>query len=199
MKLDFQWPNDSNVHSYCVVCRNETVIRQKANGKTQYYCSTCRKPYDRWIKIDPGINWWISEDGEYWHESSGVFVRSNEQKFLFFKRNVFPFCLTVPSGHIDTGENAHTAAQRELEEEVGLGGPLTAIATCDITGDECSRGADSHKWHAFLLTLNNLPEIIVKEEGGSPVWLSLDEALDQELTVPVKYMIERYYDQLSVK
>ncbi|MET0779741.1 MAG: NUDIX domain-containing protein, partial [Candidatus Saccharimonadales bacterium] len=159
MKIDFNWSDDGQVHTYCIVCHGETVDRRRVEGKTQYYCGNCRKMYDRWIKIDPGINWWIDDDGEYWHESSGVFVRNAKNEFLFFQRDVFPFSLTVPAGHVDKGETPYVAANRELEEEVGLRGKLYHIADEAIAGDSCSRGSDAHVWHAFLLKIHNAPSI----------------------------------------
>jgi len=201
MKLDFNWKNDGNVHAYCIHCHAETVDRQRINGNTQYYCSTCNKYYDRWVKIDPEVKWWLSEDKEYWHESTGVFVRSPDYKFLFFKRNVFPFALTVPSGHVDTGEEPKHSATRELEEEVGIEANANAlhhIATDDIIGDACSRGADAHRWHAYILELSNFTQPIeVKEEGHTPIWLTLDEASKKTLTSPVKYIIDHYANLLS--
>src|SRR5256885_12277003 len=124
MKLNFNWSKDGQVHTYCIVCHNETVERRRVENKTQYYCSACDKMYSRWIKIDPSITYWIADDGEYWHESSGVFVRNADTKFLFYKRTVFPFSLTVPSGHVDKDESPVAAAQRELKEEVDLDGKL---------------------------------------------------------------------------
>jgi ADP-ribose pyrophosphatase YjhB (NUDIX family) len=62
--------------------------------------------------------------------------------------------LTVPSGHIDTGEDSLTAARRETEDEVGIkASALIDITAQDIVGDSCRRGADAHRWHAYLLLL----------------------------------------------
>jgi len=41
-------------------------------------------------------------------------------------------------------------------------------------------GADAHKWHAYVLDLDDTPSVQVKEEGGKPVWLTLDEALTKD-------------------
>lgn len=201
MTLDFDWKNDGHIHSYCIHCRAETVDRLHINGKTQYYCSSCNKYYDRWIKIDPKVKWWLGEDKEYWHESTGVFVRGPNDKFLFFKRNVFPFALTVPSGHVDTGEDPRDSAARELEEEVGIAinpSALRHIATDNIIGDSCSRGADAHKWHAYSLVFTTPKrEVRVKEEGHTPSWLTLNEASKKSLTFPVKYIIDHYAHPLN--
>lgn len=150
--------------------------------------------------IDPAVTWWVADDGEYWHESEGVFIRNPEGKFLFFERRIFPFALTVPSGHVDAGEDAATAAYRETEEEVGMKADrLAEVATEDIIGDSCRRGADAHRWHAYLLELDQTIDIDAKEkeEGDRPVWLTLDEAVENNLTYPVKYIISKYRDVLT--
>jgi 8-oxo-dGTP pyrophosphatase MutT (NUDIX family) len=142
----------------------------------------------------------VTKDKEYWHESAGVFIRNPAGKFLFFERLIFPFALTVPSGHIDTGEDALSAANRETKEEVGIEAEkLVHIANEDIFGDSCRRGSDVHRWHAYLLVLNKSLNIEVKEkdEGRKPVWLSLDEALMKDLIYPVRYMVNNFRDSLT--
>lgn len=197
MKLDFDWKNDGSYHQYCMHCHAETVNRLRENDKTYYSCSTCGRQHERSIVIDPAVKWWVADDGEYWHESTGVFIRNPDGKFLFFERTIFPFALTVPSGHVDANENALSAARRELEEEVGVRvDTLVKIADEDIIGDSCRRGADAHKWHAYLLVLNKAIVVEVKEEGRNPVWLTLDEAIQQELTYPVRYIVNHFRDAL---
>jgi 8-oxo-dGTP pyrophosphatase MutT (NUDIX family) len=200
MKLNFEWSNDGKYHQYCACCYAETVDRVYEGGKTYYFCSTCKKRHERSIVIDPAIKWWVAGDGEYCHESEGVFIRNPEGKFLFFERLIFPFALTVPSGHVDTNEDALTAAYRETEEEIGLKvDKLVDIATEDIVGDSCRRGADVHRWHAYLLLLNDKIDVDVKEkdEGQKPVWLTLDEALQKELIYPVQYIINKHRNALT--
>ncbi len=198
MKLNFKWENDGKFHQYCAHCHAETVERVYENGKTFYFCGTCKQRHDRSIVIDPAVKWWVADDGEYWHESAGVFVRNADGKFLFFERTIFPFALTVPSGHVDTGEDPLVSARRETKEEVGLEvKELQVVATDDIVGDSCRRGADVHRWHAYKLPLADNPDIEVKEEGEKPVWLSLDEALQKDLVFPVKYVINKYRNELA--
>lgn len=202
MKLNFDWDNDGKYHQYCVHCHAETVERIYEGEKTYYFCDTCKERHDRSIVIDPAVVWWVADDGEYWHESGGVFVRNPEGKFLFFERLMFPFALTVPAGHVDAGEEGLAAARREIEEEVGIeASNLVEIANEDIIGDSCRRGSDAHRWHAYLLALAGPIEVEVKEkeEGNNPVWLSLDEALQKDLTYPVRYLIEEYRNDLITK
>lgn len=198
MKLNFEWSNDGAYHQYCAHCHAETISRVYENDKTFYFCETCQQQHERSIVIDPAIKWWIDDTGEYWHESSGVFVRNPANKFLFFERTIFPFALTVPSGHVDTDEPHKKSAVRELKEEVGIdSNGLSLIASENIVGDSCRRGSDAHNWHAYLLTLKKTIEITVIEEGKRPVWLSLDEALQKDLIYPVQCIIEKYRHELT--
>ncbi|WP_084263038.1 NUDIX hydrolase [Actinomadura formosensis] len=198
MKLDSTWQHDRKYHQYCFHCRAETVERTYEEGRTYYYCTTCRQRHERSIVIDPAIKWWIADDGEYWHESAGVFVRDPTGRFLFFERTIYPFALTVPSGHVDADEQPEVAASRELKEEVGLSAKnVKHIASEDISGDSCRRGSDAHRWHAYLVALDKQLDVIVEEEGGSPVWLTLDQALEKILTFPVAYIINQYADELT--
>lgn len=197
MKLDFDWQNDGKLHQYCVNCHAESIQRVYEGNKTFYFCTTCREKHERSIVIDPGINWWVDDKNGYWHESAGVFVRNPSGKFLFFERTVFPFALTVPSGHVDKGEEPAKTASRELEEEVGISSrALKAVVTEDIVGDSCRRGADAHRWHAFLLVLKSPLTVSVREEGEKPVWLSLEEALTKDVIFPVRYIVGGHTDEL---
>jgi 8-oxo-dGTP pyrophosphatase MutT (NUDIX family) len=201
MKLDFDVPNDDQVHEYCPEYHHETIEpRLDEKDRKYYYCLTCQKGYERRIKIDPSIASFIAEDGEIWHESVGIFVRNPDNRFLFYTRTIFPHVMTIPSGHVDAGEDAPEAAQRELKEEVDLEGKLLHIIDTDILGDQCSQGSDAHHWHVYLLSVNPTPHIhVVEAEGKDPVWLTLDEALEKELVAPVFYLIERYSNRLITR
>lgn len=128
-----------------------------------------------------------------------MFIRNPEGKFLFYERLMFPFAVTVPAGHVDAGEDPHETARREIEEEAGYKAEkLIAITTDDIVGDSCRRGSDAHRWHTYVVPVENIPDLKVTEEdeGHKPVWLTLDEALARDLTYPVRLLIEKYRDRL---
>lgn len=201
MKLDFDWKDDGQYHQYCIHCHAEAVEPVKEAGKTFYTCQKCRQKSERSIIIDPAIKWWIADDGEYWHESAGVFIRNPEGKFLFFERLMFPFAFTIPAGHVDAGEEAIEAARRETVEEVGIKADrLDLITDEDIVGNACRRGCDAHRWHAYLVVLgqNVDAEVTEKDEGDVAVWLTLDEALQKNPTVPVRRLIDKYKDRLLI-
>ncbi len=199
MKLDFDYANDGSYHQYCTECHMETVERFESGDKTLFKCSSCNKVSERMIVIDPAVEWWVDEDQEYWHMSAGVFIRNPEGKFLFFERLMFPFAYTIPAGHVDAGEDPETAAYRETEEEVGIKADrLIHITSEDVIGDSCRRGSDVHRWQAYLLPLKEslAVEVTEKDEGHQPVWLTLDEALQKELTYPTEHIIKKHREAL---
>lgn len=204
MKIDFDLPNDDQVHTYCVGCLQETVETSMVDGHAMNTCTTCGYVDGRALIVDPAVKWWLVDDGEYWHEVAGVFVVNERDEMLFFERNRFPFGLTPPAGHVDTknepdGEDEvpQVAACRELQEETGIALPshrFSHAATADIVGDGCRRGADVHRWHAFTVRVKGAVSVRVDEsEGSRPVWLTLDQALARDdLTFATRYMLENY-------
>ncbi|MCA9331414.1 NUDIX hydrolase [Candidatus Saccharibacteria bacterium] len=197
VKLDFEWKDDGQYHQYCEKCHAETISRVKDGERTQYACSSCNGRYDRSIVVDPGLVWWVDEEQNYWHESAGVFIRNDNSEFLFFDRIIFPFSLTIPSGHVDKGEDAMTAAKREVSEEVGLTVEnIREVAVADVWGDQCRRGADVHRWHAFVADLPSDAGISLNHEGLNPQWKTLDEAIASDIITPVRYMIDNYKQQI---
>lgn len=179
-------------------CHAETISRVRDGEKTLYACSTCGKQHERSIVIDPAIVWWTDDTDEYWHESAGVFIKNSQDRFLFFERIIFPFALTIPSGHVDVGEDPVTAAEREVVEEVGITvSSLRKIAVDDIYGDQCRRGADVHRWHAYTAELKeDMPKVTLNHEGLRSRWLTLDEALASDIITPVRHMIEKYKESI---
>jgi len=204
-------PGDGMRHDYCIACYAEAVKKVTGeDGRTYFDCSECGHRGERRVVIDPKMRWWVAADGEYWHESAGVFARNPDGTFLFLRRKMFPVgSMTVPSGHVDVIDKSPEAtAARELKEETGLRvDSLVQVASDDIVGDSCRRGSDAHRWHSFKvvfdppigpgdLTLHN-DELDENEELEEPVWMTLDEALQTELTYPVRYVIERHKGELE--
>ena len=199
MKLPLSISIGKVYHQYCLSCWHETVERVINEGKTLYHCQNCDATKERSLVIDPAIKSWVDDNRLYWHESAGVFVRNPKNQILLFKRTIFPFSMTVPSGHVDQGEEPLEAARRELGEETSLatkGLKLREFAQQPIHGDSCRRGCDDHIWHAFVADVPDQP-VAITEEGLDPVWLSINKALEQDLTVPVRYMLERFAYELT--
>ena len=193
MRIDVIVPRDDAYRQYCLHCRAEGVEWIAVDGRKACVCHACGRQADRAVVIDPGITWWLDEQGEYWHETAGVFVRDPRRRFLFFQRNAFPFGMTVPAGHVEDGEAPAAAAARELGEEVGIPGrSLRHIASEPLPGDCCRRGSDAHLWHVYLLDVPVAQDVTVNDEGDAAVWLSLDEARSHRLTFAVRRIIKRH-------
>ena len=195
MRIPFTPPSDGQTHSYCVRCKLEALT---LSSPGRYHCSKCNHSSDRAIIFDPKVVWWLDDTQEYWHETAGIFVRRKE-KYLFFERVKTPYGLTIPAGHLDVGETSAEAAIRELQEETGLmANKLTLLATDNIEGDRCRRGADAHRWHVFATDASPRAEIRVNAtEGQWPTWLTLHEALMHTLTPAVRYVIARYRNLIA--
>lgn len=202
MKLDFlphRALDDDVRRTYCLRCHAESVEWFADSGRKRCRCGACGHVDDRAVVLDPAITWWLGPDGEYWHETAGVFVRDTRHRFLLFQRTAFPFALTTPAGHVDRGEEPTRAAARELYEETGIvSDELRLVQRLPIPGDRCRRGSDSHDWHVYLVTVPDEVEVrISPEEGESPVWLSLDEARSRSLTFAVRHLVDRLADRLE--
>lgn len=198
MKINFPLPADNRFHQYCPECHSEDLQRVFEGKKTFWLCDNCHKKSPRLVVIDPKITWWIDEaTKELWHESVGVFVFDKRDRALFFDRILFPFGLTIPAGHLDVGEDIGKAVKRELHEETGIkANTLTLFSEEDIIGDKCRGGADNHKWHLYTTRIEKITEVKTNVEGVKPVWLTLDEALQNEPLFVVRYFIEKYGNKL---
>jgi len=164
-----------------------------------YECHECGGIFDRLIDIDPHIIWWVDQDTkEYWHESVGVFVTNLNKELLLIERTIYPYAITIPAGHVDSGENPKEAALRELWEETGIRAPdLIHFKDIDIDIDPCRRGADKHRWHVYKYLLEEEREITPDAgEGKNPKWLSFEEVMRNKLTPPVSYLLKKYGEEL---
>ncbi|MEU1599000.1 NUDIX hydrolase [Streptomyces sp. NPDC005708] len=203
MKLDFlpaHALSDGAVHHYCLRCRGEAVRwRTTADGRRHCVCGACGHAADRALVLDPAVRWWTDDEGEYWHETAGVFVRDVRGRVLLFDRTAFPFGLTIPAGHVECHEHPDEAAARELSEETGIAGePLEQLATIAVPGDGCRRGADAHLWHVYRTAeaVDADRAVELGPEGTSALWLTPDEALTRPVTHAVGRLLEVFRDAL---
>ena len=190
-KLDPSLVDETASRTSCIECDSERLTRD-ATGS--YVCEACGAHRPRALIIDPAIAWWVASDGEYWHDTAGIFVRNPAGHFLLFRRTRFPFGLTVPAGHVNTGEPPALAARRELREETSIQAEaLRPLGGVDVVGDSCRRGADAHHWHCFAADIGGNEKVVINDEGTSPVWMSLPEIRESaDLTFAVAFLIERY-------
>ncbi|MFF8591626.1 NUDIX hydrolase [Streptomyces sp. NPDC015220] len=200
MKLDFLPPGaltDGVLHQYCLRCHSDQVEWRTDGGRRHAVCRSCGSDAERALVLDPSVRWWTDAEGEYWHETAGVFLCDARGRLLFFDRTAFPFGLTVPAGHVEPQESPGEAAARELEEETGIVcGGLEHVARTPIPGDGCRRGADAHLWHVYRSADAVEADTAVElgPEGTTAVWLTPDEALDRPLTYAVKHLLAHYKD-----
>lgn len=193
MKITFDPPRDSQLHMYCMHCLAEAVTRHAKTGQGSVYrCAACGHNGGRAIIIDPAVVWWLDQEKEYWHEVAGVFV-CNGGEYLFFERVEHPVGVTIPAGHRDVAEDPAITGMRELLEETSLKvSRLTHIATQDMWGDECHRGADAHRWHIYKEDVPSREVSLSGAEGIRPIWLTLEEALKRNLVPVVRQIIARH-------
>ena len=195
MKLG-KTPTDGKLHAYCIRCRRETIRERSDRGRPAYHCLNCNAVSPRALIIDPAISWWLGDDGEYWHETAGTFVRNLRDEFLFFERVKYPFGLTIPAGHVDRSESPVDAARRELFEEAGFGLPLRAFKLVvfeKMLGDECYRGSDAHRWNAYVARMRSNATVKVNtRESVRPRWLTLEQALRSNPTFALRSLITRH-------
>ncbi|MEV6026967.1 NUDIX hydrolase [Streptomyces sp. NPDC052036] len=198
MKLDFLPPGalqDGAVRHYCLRCRGASVQWRTTGARRHSVCLACGHVADRALVLDPAIRWWTDAEGEYWHETAGVFVRDVRGRLLFFDRTAFPFGLTIPAGHVERDEDPDEAAVRELLEETGIAGArLEHLARTPVPGDGCRRGADAHLWHVYRTADAVDADLAVElgPEGTSALWLTPDEALHHPLTYAVRHLLGQY-------
>ncbi|MBM7787966.1 NUDIX domain-containing protein [Tenggerimyces flavus] len=92
---------------------------------------------------------------------------------------ISPGLWTPPGGHLEPGEDALTAAHRELLEETGLRCPDLALADVRVLV-----GGDGQlvRYHLFEATTDARDEDVVCGEGQAMVFLTVDEAQRKSLT-----------------
>lgn len=191
MKLSESIPRDRN-GEYCIVCSSERLERVQVDGRPHYACSDCGVTSPRRLVINSDIMWNVDETGVYWHESVGVIVAA-EDRILMMVRNIYPFALGLPAGHVDAGESPPEAARRELMEETGLQGDLKLVEQFDLRGDACSRGCDDHRWHLYVLLLDEVPTVRASDEATGYDWLTVEEIRARDdVTFGLHGIIDRY-------
>lgn len=192
MKIDFPIET-ANYIEYCTVCHSpNTVTREKIHGNSYYKCSSCQATEAQAIIIDPKIKHWLDSDKEYCHASVGLCLFNDNDQFLMFKLNKFPFGWTIPAGHVDSGESPIDAVKREAKEETGLEiNQLSHTSTLTIDKDGCRRGSDRHKWDIYTARTASSDEVVIdSNEGSEYEWISVEDALKRKNCFAIDYILK---------
>lgn len=112
-------------------------------------------------------------------QAGAVTFKKNSDSFeiLLIKSKKKPSKWVFPKGHIEPGETALQAAQRELLEEAGVKGIIIDTITDMIFSYE----EKNHKVTYFLVQYEASPAS--GEEGRDPVWVTCECAKNM-ITIP---------------
>lgn len=91
----------------------------------------------------------VSRKGEWMHYSVGALIEK-DGKYLLIDRAKFPPGFAGVAGHIDEGEDEHTALEREVMEESGLKVESSNLLfEKELDWNECRRKINTHYWFLF--------------------------------------------------
>lgn len=104
------------------------------------------------------------------HTSVGIIIKHGD-RVLLIERKKFPFGFACPAGHVDDGEEYLLAAERELEEEVGIKvGTLEMVFEGRID-NVCRRpGGSWHYWKVYKGASTDEHVSLEPTEAVSYVW-----------------------------
>lgn len=127
------------------------------------------------------------------HRTVGVIVEKNG-KILLVKRLNRPNkgWWSVPGGHVEKGETYEEAVEREAEEEVpgaAIEGRLELVFDWDIENGD-SNDPRPHKHHCQMFRGTAYGEIKTGSDAGEHRWFTIEEALNEKVTPPSRYILE---------
>ena len=190
MKILGEVQQDDDVHRYCPHCWSQKIVSYSRDGKEYYRCGDCGYDGSRLIEIYPQLRFQILEDKELLHYSVGCVIQW-EQKFLLFRRRLFPFKYTLVAGHWDLSDpTPESAVAREVREEVGIEVSPQNPIFVETLNEPCRRGADYHKWHLYRVTVSE-NKVVMSEEADIVGWYSPSEISDLELTIPTEHFFRK--------
>lgn len=170
---------------FCPNCYSDKIQRRE----NSFFCPQCKKTSPRLLIIDDKLNYWVDEEGNYWHESVGVVIQNKKKEILLIKLDKFPFGYSIPAGHVDKGEDPKDAAKREVLEEVGLNlDNFTLVKNENLTNDSCRRGADHHRWHLYRAVTGN-EDVKINHESSGFIWVKPGEALKLKLADTARHLL----------
>lgn len=107
------------------------------------------------------------------------------------KRQRFPGYWTGPGGHVDEGEDALTAAIREVKEETAVSINNTDIKLKAVAIHHHLDLSEVYLCFVFLATITSEQEIISALEEGKSEWISLEKLKNlDKVFPPAQYYFE---------
>lgn len=106
---------------------------------------------------------------------------------------------SIPGGIIELGEDPITAIKREVKEETSIEGEVLGVIGISniVARDETGK----IKWHYVIIDFLMKPtntEAKPASDALEAVWVSIDEALDLNLTWATRKLLERFKRFLSL-
>ena len=117
--------------------RDSVVDFFRSNSSLTVLCDDVEATFDR-----------FAAEFEYVEAAGGVVANASGECLMIFRRNRWD----LPKGHIDSGEDALSAAVREIEEETGVTGLNFVAPLCNTLHAYCVYGKWELKrtyWFAF--------------------------------------------------
>lgn len=108
------------------------------------------------------------------NKSVGILVWRDE-KLLLIERNIIPYGLAPPAGHIEKGDTYESAAEGELSEEAGMEVTSLKLLYQGRKENKCVReNGNWHYWKIFKAKAKGEP-IPAKKEAKKAGWYSKDQ------------------------
>ena len=136
-------PTDTKVG----VGENSISERELTRAKVINFFQTCNTLTVLCDDVEAAFARFLTEF-EYVEAAGGVVTNAKGECLMIFRRNRWD----LPKGHIDSGEDALTAAVREIEEETGVTGLNFVVPLCNTLHAYCVYGKWELKrtyWFAF--------------------------------------------------
>lgn len=152
---------------------------QSCNSLT-VLCADCNAAFERFLS-----------EFDYVEAAGGVVTDELDRVLMIFRRNRWD----LPKGHIDSGEDALSAAKREIEEETGVSGLKFAGELCNTLHAYNVYGKWEIKrtyWFAFSTT-SSATTAQTEEDIESAVWCS-EAVVDSNLNSSYPTIREVIYE-----
>jgi len=128
----------------------------------------------------------------YPEPTAGALVFNSEGKLFLMKSHKWKDKWVIPGGHIELGESIEEALKREIREETGL----EIFDTVFVCMSEFVFGEDYWKKRHFIFLdyacKTKSEKVVLNEEGQEFVWVTPKEALELNIEIYSKHLIEEF-------